>query len=355
MTDGLAIVTLTDLARIGCDPTTPMRELLARLNASTDLFQLVVDGDGRLLGTITDGDVRRALLSGAAMEDPVSRFMNASPMAGRAGDLADARRRLGSIKSLVPFLPIVDADGKLVSVLVQRRIDEDHPVALIMAGGRGTRLGERTRQTPKPLIQVRGKPMLEHVLGLIEGAGIRDVYVSVHYLADQIDRFCSQRQGEARITILREDAPFGTAGALALIPDHVDNPVLVMNGDLVTDVDLTAMKDLHRHHGWDATIAVARHEFEIPYGVVRADENARFLGIEEKPKMRHFVSAGIYLLNERLRRLVPKGRRIDMPELFETGRAAGLRIGVFPLHENWRDVGRPADLDAANGERPGGS
>ncbi len=344
------IIDLTELADFSCEPTASMRDVLARINASAFAFQLVVDSDRRLLGTITDGDVRRALLAGAVMDSPVERFMNADPKTGSSDDVTQAKWLLGEIRSMIPFLPLLDRDGRLACVLTKRAGRNENPAALIMAGGRGSRLGDQTRRTPKPLLTVRGVPILEHVLRHIETVGIREVFVSTHYLSKQIEDFCRSRDGGALLTVLTEDAPRGTAGAISMLPSDISVPVLVMNGDVVSSADLAAMLTLHSYQAWDATIAVATHEWQIPYGVVRVDAEAGFLGIEEKPRVRHFVAAGIYLLNDRIRQLVPKGRHVDMPELLEMGRDAGLKLGVFPIHEKWRDVGRPADLEAANDE-----
>lgn len=331
-----------------CKQCATIRDALSRMNSTPDIFQLVVDSKNHLLGTITDGDVRRALLAGAVLDDVVAKFMNATPVTGLQRDIASANKRLDNIQSPHRFLPLLDEEGKVVAILVRRHAAPEAPMALVMAGGRGQRLQERTLNVPKPLLHVRGRPMLEHVLRTIEAAGIRKVFVSTHYLSEQIDKFCAERKGAADLQILHERTPFGTAGALSLVPDEFGGPLLIMNGDVVSNVDLAAMYNLHMHHGWDATIAVARHEIEIPYGVVHADIHALFIRIEEKPHLRHFVAAGIYLLNNRIRSLVPKDTYIDMPELLQSGRDAGLKIGVFPIHESWRDVGRPADLEAAN-------
>jgi dTDP-glucose pyrophosphorylase/predicted transcriptional regulator len=342
------IIQLAELEHLMCEPTCSMHDVLTRINSSDYPFQLVVDSDRRLIGTITDGDVRRAFLTGATMGDPVERIMNGSPKTTAASDLVVAEWRLRVVTSMVPFLPLLDPNGRLAGVLVKQISKDESAAALIMAGGRGSRLGDQTRQVPKPLLTIQGLPMLEHILRHIETAGIRDVFISTHYLSEQIEDFCRSRDGSALLTVLKEETPFGTAGALFLMPDDMNVPVLVMNCDVVSNVDLAAMLALHRYSGCDATIAVVQHEFAFPYGIVRMNEQSGFIGIEEKPRIRHFVAAGIYLVNNSVQRLVPKAQRIDMPELLEKARDCGLKIGVFPIHENWRDVGRPADLEAAN-------
>lgn len=346
MNDVLKVI--SDLRLLLLPAASTIREGLKRLNAAPQVFQVIIDENGRILGALTDGDVRRALLAGVGMDDPVTLAMQPKPLTGASTDLADARRKLATIKSIVPFIPLIDAERRVVAVLVRGAQGASLSTALIMAGGRGTRLGEQTRSVPKPLLTVNGKPMIEYVVAAVEAAGGQDIFVSVHYLADQIEQWCADRKGAARLQVLREKQPLGTAGALALLPGDIDGNILVSNADLVTQVDLSAFADFHDHLQTDATIAVARYEVDIPFGVVRADEEGRFLEIQEKPRMTHFVSAGIYILGPEVRSLVRPGVRLDMPELLDLARRAGLKIGVFPIHEPWRDVGRPSDLKAAN-------
>ena len=323
---------------------------MQRLGTAEYAFQLCLRGDGRIVGTVTDGDIRRAILAGAKLEDPVGFWVKTCPIVGRVGDDSGNARALGNVRSNVRFLPVADADDRIVEVLVLQRAPERAPVALVMAGGRGQRLGERTRDVPKPLVVVRGKPILEHVLARLEAAGTKEAYVAAHYLADQIDRFCETREGMLRLHLLREDDRLGTAGAVSLLPASVEGDVLVINGDVMSEIDLRALADFHDDQDNDASLAAAHYEIQIPYGVVRADADGRFESIEEKPRVRRFVAAGIYLLGPRIRALAPPGQPIDMPELFNLGREANLRIGVFPIHEYWRDIGRPDDLAAAESE-----
>jgi dTDP-glucose pyrophosphorylase len=339
---------LSDLASLVCAPDVTIRVGLQRLNATEDLFQLIADGEGHLLGTLTDGDIRRALLAGVGMDEPVAKAMQHAPKTAQARDITAAHRMLAGVRSVVPFLPLLNDRGAVVGVLVQRMGGPEFGAALVMAGGRGTRLGEKTRDMPKPLLRINGKPMIEHVVSRIEASGARQIYVATHYLSDQIESWCQIRQGAAQLEIIREPSPCGTAGALGFLPNDLDGPLLVMNADVVSNIDLSAFVTFHKHLGTDATVGVVRHEIEIPFGVVRADEFGEFLGIEEKPTLSHFVAAGVYLIGPQVRALVQKGNRLDMPELLASARKARLKIGVFPIHESWRDVGRPVDLEAAD-------
>lgn len=329
-------------------PEDPMRTVLQRIDASPLLFQIVVDEGGRVLGTITDGDIRRAMLHGVDLQAPAHLCMKREPKLGRVGDHPGNAAKLANLGSRVPFLPIVDEAGVLHEILFGRKQDSGIGPALVMAGGLGSRLGARTQTTPKPLIPVGGRPILDHVLEGLERAGVRCIYVSVFHLALQIEAFLSTRANRARIVTLREPERLGTAGALGLIdPSELSHPLLVINGDVITRVDLQALHDFHERNGYDATIAVARHELEIPFGVVRYGEDGLFERVDEKPRLSNFVAAGVYYLGAGFLPLVPKHRAIDMPELLNLGRSIDMKIGLFPIHEYWTDVGRPADLDAA--------
>jgi len=324
-----------------------VRDALARMNQLEHQFLIVVDQRGHVVGTLTDGDVRRALVHGVSVEDPVRRAMRSDPVVGVVGDDSGNHARLAELPRALAFLPVADSAGLLREILVARNTDRSFRHALIMAGGEGRRLGERTRTVPKPLLPVAGVPMLEHIVRGLEAAGVLEVYVSVHYLANQIEGFAASRQGAARMVILREEEPLGTAGSLALLPPQHE-PILVVNGDVLTKIDFVAMGAFHREHGYDGTIAVTTYQVDVPFGVIQHDDRGMFTGMDEKPTMRFFVAAGIHLLSPAFMSLVPAGRRVDMPELLHIGREAGLRLGVFPIHEYWTDIGRPDDFAAAD-------
>jgi dTDP-glucose pyrophosphorylase len=335
-----------------CPPTALVRDALARLNATEHLFQLIVDAGGVLLGTLTDGDVRRAMLAGGTLDEPVGRFLHRNPIVGKHGEDATNVEKLHKMGGYKAFLPVVDETGCVREILVGGTPDEvGVKTALVMAGGLGTRLGERTKTTPKPLLTVGGRPILDHILSSLESAGVPEVFVSVHYLAEQIESFVDTRSNRATVRVIREDERRGTIGALAQLPRPRRDTVLVMNGDVISDVDFAAFTAFHHRHGYDATIGVKRHEVDIPFGVIRHSAEGLFERIDEKPRIGHFVAGGIYLLGPEFAALVPGDRPMDMPELLNEGRALGLSIGLFPIHEYWRDIGRPHDLADAERDR----
>jgi dTDP-glucose pyrophosphorylase len=335
---------IRDMSPLLCPPATSVSDVLARMEAATpNLFQVVVDDDRRVLGTLTDGDLRRAILKGATLGSPVSVCMRATPILGRVGE--DKANRILAQRSW--FLPVVDAQGRLVELLVERAADLPMNRALVMAGGFGKRLGALTEATPKPMLPVAGRPMLDRVLEQIEAAGVGTIDIAVHYLADQIKMFVADRRSSATIRLIEETEPLGTAGALTLISDQLDEPVLVVNGDVLTQVDLVAMHRFHARHNYDGTVAVCRYETQVPFGVIKQTADGQFESIEEKPRLSHFVAAGIYYLSPEFAALTPRGRPVDMPEVITNGARAGLRIGLFPVHEYWKDVGQPGDFAAA--------
>lgn len=338
---------LTRLDDYICPPDLSVRDALARLNATEHLFQLVVDPQRHLLGTLTDGDVRRALLRGVSLDAPVEQSFHTDMLVGRAGDEEGNQSHLETDDRLVTFLPVLDEDGVVVEVLLRGAQSAGIDRALVMAGGFGKRLGERTRETPKPLLPVGDRPILDHVLTNLEDFGVRVSHVSVHYHGDQIREYIAQRQNQMIVEIVEEDEPLGTAGALGQISDNDRSPILVINGDVITNVDLAALHEFHVRHSLDATVGVARYDIDVPFGVVHHGPDGLLTGIEEKPRISNFIAAGVYYLSQEFTALVPEGRPMDMPELLNQGREIGLRIGLFPIHEYWTDVGRPADLAAA--------
>ena len=317
---------------------------------------LVVDADRRLLGTITDGDIRRAMLADVELDAPVEALLE------RQRDLDVDRPRpltapVGSVPAeLVALMqrydvrqiPLVDGAGCVRSVsLLRDLVEVEGPPlrAVIMAGGYGTRLGELTRETPKPMLPVGDRPLLERIIEQLRDAGIAHVNLTTHYRADEIaGHFGTGESLGVEIEYVSEEQPLGTAGALGLIES--DEPILVMNGDILTRVDFKAMHRFHDEHGADMTMAVRPYEARVPYGLVDLD-GTRITSIEEKPLARGFVNAGIYLLNPDVCRLVSPGESLDMPQLIVRLLVDGRAVVGFPLREYWLDIGRLADYEQA--------
>ena len=340
------MIRLTAFEYLLCGPDTRIREALSRLNNEhSHVFQIVIDSDRRVIGTVTDGDVRRAMLKEITLEDSVDKCMNETPIVGRPDEISANRDKLRA----AGFLPIVDTDGRIQQLLIQARARLVSR-ALVMAGGFGKRLGAQTRDIPKPLLPVGERPILDRLLAQLEDCGVEAITLAVHYRAEQIEAFVAARRNRAEITFIREREPLGTAGALTLMPDAEDETTIVVNGDVVSQVDFAHLRSFHAEHDHDGTVAISRYDVQIPFGVLQLGEDGLFSGIDEKPTRSYFIAAGIYMLSPEFVALTPHGRAVDMPELLEIGRRESLRVGLFPLHEYWRDVGQPDDLAMANAE-----
>jgi len=350
-------VTARDL-RAACAPTTAtIRDALEVVDRSATLVCLLVDDDGRLAGLLTDGDLRRAFLKGSGLDDPAIDHATRSPQFVAAGspralvlDLMQALR--------ISAVPELSDDGRLVGLHTLSDVIGSAPlpnVAVVMAGGRGTRLGELTRDTPKPLMTVAGRSILEWiVLGLV-GDGIREIYVSVNYLAAQIEEHLGDgsRLG-CTVRYLREhpDLPLGTAGSLTLLraerPD-LEHPLLVMNGDLMVEFDANDLLEAHGRTGAVVTVATRTYQHEVPFGVVESADG-RVTGVAEKPTLSFDINAAVYAVDPRALAWLPDGRASTMPELVETCLQRGERVTAWPITTDWIDVGTPKDLARAKGE-----
>ncbi len=323
-------------------------------------ISLVIDDAGRLLGSVTDGDIRRAILKGVELNQPVSLIMNKDPFCV-APDYDKEDLKEVMLSHRYHQVPVVDHKRRVVDLVIiedlfKRARHKDNWVVL-MAGGLGTRLQPLTDTTPKPLIEVGGKPILETIIDKFVSQGFENFYLSVNYKGEQIkDYFGDGSNWNAQIRYLSEDQRLGTAGALSLIEEPLSEPVIVMNADLVTDVDFNRILHFHLEQRAKGTMAVRAYEFQVDFGVVELNE-ARISAISEKPVHKFMVNAGIYVLDQNSLAEIPKNMAIDMPALFERWLAAGDDCAAFPIHEYWLDVGRIEDLERAkqSAKRVGGS
>jgi len=352
-------LTSRDLALVTAPPAATLRQVLEVVDRSATTVALLVDAGGVLVGLLTDGDVRRALLRGATLEDAALPFATTTPHRVGAGssralvlDLMRARR--------IAAVPETDDAGRLVGLHTLSDVIGTDPLpnpAVVMAGGRGSRLGSYTKDTPKPLMEVAGRSILEWIVLTLVGGGIREVHVSVNHMADQIEEHLGDgRRLGCTVRYLREEPtrPLGTAGSLGLLraaqPD-LDVPVLVMNGDLMVQFDPQQLLDHHVAHDAAITVATRRYQHEVPYGVVSTVEDGpTVLRIDEKPHFSADVSAGVYAVSAAvLDRLVP-GTPATMPDLMQQTIADGWNVVAWPLPSDWIDVGTPSDLARAKGQ-----
>jgi NDP-sugar pyrophosphorylase family protein len=249
-------------------------------------------------------------------------------------------------------LPLVDTSGKLTGIELLNEVpglDKLDNLVVVMAGGLGRRLGGLTADTPKPMLSVKNRPLLETIVENLATAGFQDIYLSVNYKREVIqDHFRDGSHLNLNIQYLREDRPLGTVGSLSLLPMRPKKPLIVMNADLVTTVSFNSLLEFHRRRRAQATMCIRDYDFQVPYGVVRVNEKQQVLALEEKPKFRYFVNAGIYVLEPSCLDLIPKDMRMDMTDLMAMLLQNNAPIGAFPVREYWADIGRAEDLDKAN-------
>lgn len=331
-------------------PRTSLREALETIDRLGSQIALVVDEERRLLGTLSDGDARRGLLNGHSLSSPVSSVMHINPTCAKSGEtrqtIIATMRRLG-----LHQLPLVNAQGVVTGLEVVDdyfSTPERENWVLIMAGGLGSRLAELTKNTPKPMLKVGSRPLLETIVRGYADQGFRRFYFAVNYKAEQIEEYFGDGSAfGVEILYLREEKRLGTAGALSLLPQMPTLPILVTNADLLTKEDCGLMVDQHVASGAAATMGVRDYEMQVPFGVVR-ESNGFIEAIDEKPIQRFVVSAGMYVLSPKVLGLVPQNEFFDMPSLFERLIADGLKSRCHTIDGYWLDIGRLPDYERAN-------
>lgn len=351
------------IAALRVSRQTPIREVIEVIDRSGRVsVALLVDDQDHLVATITDGDIRRAILAGIHIDAAVDTMLplkatlpNPEPVTAPVGiDLASALVLMQARR--VRQLPLVDPDTRVVDVILLSDLVAQPPESLravIMAGGFGTRLRPLTEDLPKPMLPVGGRPLIERIVGQLRESGIDQIVVTTHYKPEKIvEHFGDGKDFNVRMTYVQEDEPLGTGGALGLIP-NVREPVLVINGDILTEVDFRALLQYHREYGADLTVGVRRYTFNVPYGVVE-NRGARVMRIDEKPEMSFFVNAGIYLLEPSIFDHVGSGVRLNMTDLIQTVIEAGFVVVSFPVLEYWMDVGRTDDYMQAQADGDSG-
>lgn len=328
-------------------PDLSIREALAYIDSGGEGLVLVAKGD-QLLGLVTDGDIRRGLLGGMALSDPLSQVVNDQPATVRRDADQDEVDRLKT-RLGARHIPVVDENGLLVDLVGPgERIASDlsTPVVL-MAGGRGKRLYPLTKDLPKPLVPIGDTPMIELILRRLQAQGFRRFYISVNYLGHLIEEHLGDGSSLGlEIDYLHEPSPLGTAGALAQLAGRLAEPFVVMNSDVISEVDLRRMLTFHRQMAGGGTVGVREYAFEIPFGVVRLT-GRRVGSLVEKPQHRELVSSGMYVLDPRALAHLAPDTYCDMPVLLSQLIDSGMTVGAFPIHETWMDVGRIEDLERA--------
>ena len=320
-------------------------DVLKNLNKSGLRISLIVNDREEFQGTVSDGDIRRALVDGIEQKASVQKIINTNAFIVNSEIKPEIVLQL-MIKNKVQQIPIVDEKQKITGLYLWDELVSPKKIPntmVIMAGGKGTRLGKYTKNCPKPLLPVNGKPMLEQIIERAKLQGFERFVISINYLGQMIeDYFNDGEKWNVKIDYIKEDKPLGTAGALRLLSPKPQLPIIVSNCDIMTDIHYGRLLDFHNNHNADATMAVRIHEWENPYGVVQT-KGIDILNFEEKPVVRSNINAGVYVLEPSVIDDITKDKIFDMPNLFEKLKKKNLRTIVYPVHELWLDVGRPED------------
>jgi dTDP-glucose pyrophosphorylase len=329
---------------------TPIRVAIERLNKVGIKIALVLDDNYRLLGTISDGDFRRGILSGLSLEDTVEKIMNKNPRT-----VSEGVGRLEILKVMTDTkilqIPIIDKNNFVIGlhlwddISVQAKYSN---IMVIMAGGKGSRLHPQTENRPKPMLLVAGIPILEHIIKRAQSQGFNHFIIAINYLGEIIEKYFKDGQKfGVKIEYLHEDVPLGTAGALSLLSSKPEQAFIVANGDVITDINYSDFLEYHKAQNAAATVAVHTHEFQIPYGVVQIN-GLEVESYEEKPIVSSLINAGVYALEPDILDYIKEPRYRDMPEILDISRDLKKKVIVYPLYESWIDIGRPIDLEIAN-------
>lgn len=330
-------------------PSSLLKDVIRNLNESALQVALIASQDGVLVGTLTDGDIRRGLLRGLSLDSSIDELINHYPL------VAPPQLGLDAVLNLmhanrIHQLPIVDENRHIIGLHLMDELispSQRPNIMVIMAGGQGTRLRPHTEACPKPLLKVGGKPMLEHIIENASAEGFGEFIFSIQYLGHMIkEYFGDGSQLGVRIEYIEESNPLGTAGALSMLKEKLTIPFIVSNGDVLTDIRYAELLNFHERHQAKATMAVRVHEWQNPYGIVQT-KGVDIVGFEEKPINRSHINAGVYALDPQALDCLDRDERCDMPTLFERLRERDLRTIVYPMHEPWLDVGRDEDLKLA--------
>lgn len=327
-----------------------IQEAALILNETSLKIVLVTDGSGTLIGTISDGDIRRGLLKGLELSSPIKSIVNREALAVPPDLSREVVIQLMKANR-IQQIPIVDDNLRVVGLhlwdQVANPVDRSN-LMVIMAGGKGSRLHPKTENCPKPMLAITGKPILEHIIERAKIAGFSNFILAIHHLGYMIEEhFGDGHSLGVKIDYLHEESPLGTAGALSLLNPRPESAFIVTNGDVITDIPYGDLLDFHIQHEATATMSVRVHEWQNQFGVVQT-QGIEIVGYEEKPLIRSHINAGVYVVDPSALEFLTKSAPCDMPILFEMLRHEKKKVIAYPVHEGWIDVGRPDELQRAS-------
>tara|TARA_Y100000589_G_scaffold264148_1_gene254761 strand:- start:126 stop:1181 length:1056 start_codon:yes stop_codon:yes gene_type:complete len=326
-------------------------EAISAINKTKAYIALVVDEKNKLIGTITDGDIRRGLLNGEKLDSSVQNFMHKDFLSIKDSDLSNINLEKILEQDSTFLMPILDEEGRVKELLQKQELIKkcklNISTVVIMAGGKGKRLLPYTSDCPKPMVLINDKPMLEIILDKCINAGLNNFYISVNYLKEKIiDYFGDGKKWGVKIQYLYEKEPLGTAGSLKLLPEYskISDSILILNGDIITDLNFSLLAEFHKKHQADITIAAKHKSYTIPFGVINTS-GVELDNLIEKPTYDFLISAGIYLIRPFILKFIKDNEFYDMPDLVSLVKEKDFKVVTFPIHEYWFDVGRPETLE----------
>jgi dTDP-glucose pyrophosphorylase/CBS domain-containing protein len=347
-----------DFSALVVSEDSTIRSVISCIDRNGKGIAIVLDTDNRLIATVTDGDIRRAILAGLDAELPVRELLNRRTNMASHGPITapvgtpDTTLLHMMAETTVRHIPLVDEENRVIDIALLSELVKEYELplrAVVMAGGFGTRLRPLTEDLPKPMLPLGSRPLLELIVEQLREAGIKRLNVATHYKSDVIsEHFKDGQDFGVDIRYVKENQPLGTVGALSLLEES-DEPLLVINGDILTRVDFRAMHNFHREHNADLTVAVRQYEMRVPYGVVDTDGVA-VRGISEKPLLKQFINAGIYLLSPTVKRMIPNGQPYDIPDLIQLLLREARTVVCFPIREYWLDIGEADQYDQAQSD-----
>jgi len=324
-----------------------LADILKVIDEKSQGFLILVEEDYTLVGLITDGDIRRALLNNKM---DLFDVINTKPLVFL--ESKGKQEAINYLKSKgVRRLPIVNTDNKLVDIIYDEDVHFKSNKVVIMAGGLGSRMGSLTKDTPKPMLNVGGKPLLENIINSFFSFGFNNFILCVNYKSEIIeDYFKDGSKWGANISYVKEDKRMGTAGALSLIKSKFKKPFFVVNGDILTTAKYNNFLDFHESKKSIATMGVKRYEYQLPYASIKLDKEKKISEISEKPVYTNLINAGIYVLSPKIIPFVPKNEFYDMPTLLEDMIIESNNVFTYPIDGYWLDIGHKSDFERAKGD-----
>lgn len=329
--------------------TTTVRGALILLNnLSTDAILFVVDAQNKLLGSLTDGDLRRGFINGLDFDNSILEFVQTNPIFIRENqysvDLLDSYRDRN-----YKIIPILNENDVIVDILNFRTKSTIIPAdALLMAGGEGKRLRPLTESTPKPLLKVGNKPIIEHNIDRLVSVGIKKITLSINYLGEQLENYFQDGSSKGiEIGYIKETKPLGTIGSILLVESFEYDDIIVMNSDLLTNIDFADFYKAYKSSGADMAVAATSYHVDVPYAVLETGEKNKIISLKEKPRFTYYSNAGIYIINKKLLSMIPSNSFFDITDLMEKVLEMDYQIITYPINGYWLDIGKHEDYKKA--------